>query len=66
MDGLLKTDEIASLRLRDSLVILAACDSAAADARADEDLFRPAARVSGSRCAQCGHVALEGSGSRRG
>jgi CHAT domain-containing protein len=36
LDGLLRADEITSLRLKASLVILAACNSAASDARTDD------------------------------
>jgi CHAT domain-containing protein/tetratricopeptide (TPR) repeat protein len=40
LDGLLKADEIANFRLHSSsLVILAACNSAAADERADDETF---------------------------
>ena len=39
LDGLLKADEIAVLRLQASLVILAACNSSAADERAGEATF---------------------------
>jgi len=39
LDGLLKADEIANFRLRGPLVVIAACNSAAPDARTDDPTF---------------------------